>query len=309
MLARLNKNLKQTVSRIGLGCASLSGEGGGYGFGDFSEKQAEELVKSSWELGINVFDTAPIYGFGLSEERLGRYLPPEAFIITKGGVDWHPNKRVNMTNRPEIIEKMLQESLKRLNREFIDLYMIHWPDSQVDIRRPLEILKNYQDKGIIKFIGLCNTNLIDLGRAREIVHIDAIQSELNAFNANSFQMLNQDWKDYFTMAWGTFDKGILSGRVKKGRVFDKSDCRSWAPWWNKKEVEQKVLRADKLEIILKDYELSLSEFAIHYNVTFFGINCALVGLKNTQDLIEVISILQKNISTKTIEEVLERWNK
>lgn len=308
MLARLNKNLKQTMSRIGLGCASLSGEGGGYGFGEFSEKQAEELIKASWELGINVFDTAPIYGFGLSEERLGRYLPQEAFLITKGGVDWHANKRVNMTNRPEVIERMLIESLKRLNREQIDLYMIHWPDSQVDIRGPLEVLSKFQAKGVIKFIGLCNTNLIDLGRAREIVKVDAIQSELNAFNSKAFHILGEDWKNYFSMAWGTFDKGILSGRVKTGRIFDKSDCRSWAPWWNKKEVEQKVLRVDKLEKILSDYEMTLSQFALHFNINFFGIDCALVGLKNNQDLLEVISNLQKNVSAKTIEEVLERWN-
>lgn len=297
------------MSRIGLGCASLSGEGGGYGFGEFSEKQAEDLIKSTWEMGVNVFDTAPIYGFGLSEERLGRYLPKEAFIISKGGVDWHSTKRVNMTNQPEIIERMLGESLKRLKREKIDLYMIHWPDSQVDIRRPLEILDKYQQKGVIKFIGLCNTNLIDLGRAREIVKIDAIQSELNVFNSNAFQILGDDWKNYFSMGWGTFDKGILSGRVKSGRTYDKSDCRSWAPWWNKKEVEQKILKVEKLGKILTDYDINLSQFALHFNLTFYGIDCALVGLKDTQDLLAVISNLQKNVSNKTIEEVLERWNK
>src|SRR5690606_12662881 len=100
--------------------------------------------------------TAPIYGFGLSEERFGAYLPKEAFIISKSGVDWHANKRVNMTNDPFVTERMLNESLKRLKRDSIDLYMIHWPDSRVDIRLPLEVLARAQKAGKIKYIGLCN---------------------------------------------------------------------------------------------------------------------------------------------------------
>lgn len=305
MIYREIPRLKIKMPAITFGGASLSGEGGGYGFGEISEAQSENLIKGALEAGITVFDTAPIYGFGLSEERLGRYLPKDAMVITKSGVDWHPTKRVNMTNDPEVTQKMLHESLKRLQREQIDIYMIHWPDNKVDIRKPLEVLKQAQDQGKIRWIGLCNTNADELKKASEICSIDVLQSELNLFNQKAFDAI--DWADTFSMGWGTFDKGILSGRVTKDRKFTKEDCRSWAPWWNKKEVAQKIERTDELRKILLDYEISLPEFCIHYNLYFYGISSALVGFKSVGDIVHVTSSLQPKLMRERMKEVIDRW--
>lgn len=297
--------LKTSMPAITFGGASLSGEGGGYGFGEISEAQSETLIKGALEAGITVFDTAPIYGFGLSEERLGRYLPKEAIVITKSGVDWHPTKRVNMTNDPEVTKKMLHESLKRLQREQIDIYMIHWPDSKVDIRKPLEVLKQAQEQGKIRWIGLCNTNSDDLLKASEICSIDVVQSELNLFNQKAFDGI--EWADRFSMGWGTFDKGILSGRVTKDRKFDPEDCRSWAPWWNKKEVAQKIERTVELSEILRDYGISLPEFCIHYNLYYYGISSTLVGFKSVGDIVHVTSNLQPKLMRERMKEVINKW--
>lgn len=302
-----NTSLNKSLSRLGFGGAAVSGEGGGYGFGDMSEAQAEKLLKEVWEAGINLFDTAPIYGFGLSEERMGKYLPKEAFIVTKGGVDWHSTKRVNMSNDPKIMEKMFFESLKRLNREYIDLYMIHWPDPRVDIRRPMEVLRKLQEKSLINHVGLCNTNLDELKKASEIGPISSIQSELNLLNRKPFDELEGEWKKYFSMSWGTLDKGILSGRVLKDRKYDASDARSWAPWWNKKEVVLKIERVEKLQKILSDYNIGLSRFCVHFNLNLYGISSCLVGLKSSADLLEMTFNLQQNIPSEIMEEVLKRW--
>ncbi len=309
MITKLNSRFNETTPVITFGGASLSGEGGGYGFGEMSEKNAEKLIHAAFDHGITLFDTAPIYGFGLSEERLGRYLPKKAQVVSKSGVDWHESKRVNMSNAPEVTEKMLHQSLKRLQREQIDFYMVHWPDSRVDIRVPLEVLKTAQAEGKIKHIGLCNTNLIDLKRASEICEIDAIQSELNLFNQMPFDSLDRQWEDKFSMGWGTFDKGILSGRVKADRKFNPEDCRSWAPWWNKKEVLLKVERTQRLAQILSEFDLSLSAFCIHYNLNYYGLSTCLIGFKSPSDILEVVSNLQTDISKEKIEEVLGLWNK
>lgn len=300
--------LNQSMPVITFGGASLSGEGGGYGFGPIREAEAESLVKTAWEAGITVFDTAPIYGFGLSEERLGRYLPQDALVISKSGVDWHPTKRVNMTNSPEVTSKMLHESLKRLNRDRIDIYMIHWPDARVDIRVPMEVLKKAQDEGKIRWIGLCNTTPDDLKKALEIAPIHVLQSELNLFNQKAFNDLDGLWQDKFTLGWGTFDKGILSGRVTKERKFSKEDARSWAPWWNKKEVAKKIERTDALKEILRDYDITLPEFCIHYNLYFYGITSTLIGFKTVSDIVHVTSNLQPKLMRERMKEVLDRWN-
>lgn len=304
----LFENLPDTttkLSRVTFGGASLSGEGGGYGFGEMSESESETLVKAAWDAGINVFDTAPIYGFGLSEERLGRYLPKEAFVITKSGVDWHPNKRVNMSNSREITEKMLHESLRRLKRDVIDLYMIHWPDQKVDIRGPLEILLKAKNDGKIKHIGLCNTNLDDLKKAKEICDVKAIQSELNYFNHEPFDRLGDEWKNFFSMSWGTFDKGILTGRVNADRKYASVDARSWAPWWNKKDVQKKIERTAEIKQILDTFNISLTDFCIHYNLSVYGISTCLIGFKTVGDILQVSMTLQQNHMRERIEEVLD----
>jgi myo-inositol catabolism protein IolS len=296
------------VPAITFGGAALSGEGGGYGFGNMSEKEAETLLKGAWELGMTLYDTAPIYGFGLSEIRLGKYLPQEAKIISKSGVDWHESKRVNMTNAPAVTERMLHESLKRLNRDVIDIYMIHWPDARTDIRGPLEVLKRAQEKGLIKDIGLCNTNMNDLVKAREICDVKVLQSELNLFNQNSFKEVGEEWKNSLSMGWGTLDKGILSGRVLKDRKFSSDDARSWAPWWNKKEVLKKIERTEKLKQILDEYHIPLPAFCIHYSLSYFGLSTCLVGLKSVGDVVHALSSLQQNLMRERMEEVLVKWN-
>lgn len=296
------------IPAITFGGASLSGEGGGYGFGSMNEDQAQKVLQKAWECGITLFDTAPIYGFGLSEERLGKYLPKEAKIISKSGVDWHDTKRVNMTNDPVVTEKMLHQSLKRLNREQIDFYMIHWPDARVDIREPLQVLVKAQKAGKIQFIGLCNTNLDDLKKAQEICPITVIQSEHNLFNQEPFLKLNNTWKDKLSMSWGTFDKGILSGRVTQDRKFSPEDCRSWAPWWNKKEVLDKIKRTADLKTILDEYQISLADFCLHANLNYFGLSTCLIGLKSEEDVVQMTCTLQKKLMRERIEEVLKRWN-
>ena len=125
------------MEKIGFGAASLSGAGGGYGFG--RSEAAQDLIDYAFELGIKYYDTAPIYGFGQSELELGKaikHIREKVKIISKSGVSWHDTKRVNMTNDPEITLKMFEESLRRLDTDFIDIYMIHWPDKKIDIRYP-----------------------------------------------------------------------------------------------------------------------------------------------------------------------------
>ena len=137
------------LSKLVFGGASISGEGRGYGFGDISETDAIDLLHCAFDSNINFYDTAPIYGYGLSELRMGiafKHMREKVFICSKAGVDWHDNSRVNMTNDPKTVARMFDESRKRLNSDYIDLYMIHWPDKNVDIRSSLEPLYKLKEK-------------------------------------------------------------------------------------------------------------------------------------------------------------------
>ena len=299
------KSLNTSVSAIGFGGAALSGAGGGYGFGDVSNDEAHRLVRQAVDFGINIFDTAPIYGFGLSEERLGEALRPSdnALIISKAGVDWHANKRVNMSNDPAVIERMLHQSLKRLKRDVIDIYMIHWPDAKVDIRDSLAVLVRAKEQGKIKHIGLANTNKNEMLKALEVCAIDVIQNECNLWNLESHHNLSEFLPERLFTGWGTFDKGILSGRVGPDRRFDKSDARSWAPWWNKKEVTKKVCLVDEFKHQFLSSSPTLAELSLLATQIQMTPICALLGAKNISDLEQVVRVIE-DFDHKKISELV-----
>lgn len=285
--------LKQvSILPISFGGGAISGEGGGYGFGAISEAEALDLLEYAYTMGIKIFDTAPIYGFGLSEERIGKAFSKQrdkVFIVSKSGVDWHPTKRVNMTNDPNIAQRMLEESLKRLNTDYLDLYMIHWPDKKFDIREPLEVIEKARKQGKIKYIGLCNTNFEDLEKAKEITKIDVVQNEFNYFSNSAkalFSYLEQNNISF--MGYGTFDKGILSGRVNENRKFDQYDARANAPWWNKKDVSRKIIEVEEIKKKIEPTGKTLSQFALEYSLSYPVVESAIIGFRNKEQLNDVL---------------------
>lgn len=295
---------------IAFGGASISGEGGGYGFGDISEADAISLLHEAFERGLRVFDTAPIYGFGLSEQRMGKAFKSnreEAFIVSKSGVHWHENKRVDMTNDPVITQKMLEQSLRDLQSDYIDLYMIHWPDEKVDIRKPFEVLVKAQEQGKIKHLGLCNTNIDDLAKASQIGKVEVVQSEYNFFNRKAKEDLFYYLKKHEMsfMSWGTLDKGILTKRVDKDRSYDKSDCRSWAPWWDKKENAKKIEALENIWPKLEAAGHTGLELALAHNLMSPELSMALCGAKNSKQLNGLFDALENLPSEELVKECLE----
>ncbi len=294
---------------IAFGGAAISGEGGGYGFGDINEDASIELLQAAFEGGIRIFDTAPIYGFGLSEQRMGRAfknMREKVFLVSKSGVTWHESKRVDMTNDPKVARQMLEQSLRDLNTDFIDLYMIHWPDNKIDIRKTMEVLSKAKHEGKIKHIGLCNTYVEDLNRAFEVDRIEVVQSEFNLFTnkfvrEELFPYLNE--KQISFMSWGTLDKGIISGRVdEKRKNYDKSDCRSWAPWWKDMDNSKKFEAMKNLWPLLDKNHHSGVELALAYNLSFPELSVALCGAKSPEQLQSLLKSLENLPRNGELEE-------
>jgi len=281
---------------LGFGGASISGEGAGYGFGDINENSAIELLHEAKDLGIRIFDTAPIYGFGLSEQRIGKAFKScreDVFIISKSGVTWHENKRVDMSNDPAVTTKMLEQSLRDLNSEYIDLFMIHWPDAKVDIRKPLEVLAKAKEQGKIKHIGLCNTHIEDLTKAAEVAKIEAVQNQLNLFERDALELFDYlREKNISFMSWGTLDKGIITGRVDRDRKFDKSDCRSWAPWWKEMDKESRFKAMERINPLLIESGHSGLELALGHNLSYEEVSLLLCGARNSEQLNGLVKALE-----------------
>ena len=295
---------------MAFGGAALSSRGGGYGFGNVDDKQLFDALHYCFDKGVRIFDTAPIYGFGESERRLGEAFKGKrenVFLISKAGVSWHGNKRVNLTNDPKTALKMFEQSLRDLDSDYIDLYMIHWPDENVDIRRPLEVLHKLKTEGKIRHIGLCNTTLDDLEKSSEIDKVEVVQSENHFFKDQEEQLMNYlEREEISFLSWGTLDKGILTGTVTEGREFEESDCRSHAPWWKTSHKDKKVhIMQEYILPFLKEKGHSGLELALGYNRTFKNISHLLCGGKTVKQWEGIFQALEHPPSLEIIKECIQ----
>ena len=188
---------------------------------------------------------------------------------------------------------MLHQSLKDLDTEYIDHYMIHWPDKRVDIRYPMEILAKAQVQGKIKSIGLCNTTLLDFEMASEVATIKSVQHEYNLFNRGAVPEILEK-ENLFQMGWGTFDKGILAGSVDGQRIFPKTDARSWAPWWKKSNWKKKASFVEKYKDVIFDYALLYS---------MKNTDLSLCGAKSIEQFEKINISIKKEKSMKMLQEI------
>ena len=292
---------------LAFGGGALSAQGGGYGFGRVTEKESLDALYYCLERGVRIIDTAPIYGFGESERRIGKAFQgthrEKVFITSKSGVSWHPDKRVNRTNDPQTARKMFEQSLRDLNTDYIDLYMVHWPDSQVDIRRPLELFHQLKNEGKIRYLGLCNTFVEDLVKALEIDNIDVVQSEHHFFKQQDQKLLDYlEQKDISFISWGTLDKGIITGTVTEKRSFDESDARSHSPWWKTPFKDQKIhVMQNYVLPFLKEKGHSGLELALGYNLSCKGVSHMLCGGKTVLQWEGIFKALEHRPSAEILE--------
>ena len=296
-----------------LGGAAFSGEGGGYGFGSIENKDIENIIRHAIDHEVSTIDLAPIYGFSHAEKSVGRITSAfrdKVFLASKSGVSWHSTKRVNMTNDPKVTKSMLEQSLRDLNTDYIDCYFIHWPDKNVDIRRPMEVLQRKKELGQIRYIGLCNTTIEDLKLASEISEISIIQSEYNLFRSGMDEKLGGLLveKNIPVWGWGTFDKGIISGSVTKDRLFEQNDCRSWAPWWKKSNKNQKIEKMNKVFSSLQNEEkIGVTLALAHAKKSAFNLT-PIIGTRSIEQLDNVLHHLTLVPDfTSQYESIMEKY--
>jgi aryl-alcohol dehydrogenase-like predicted oxidoreductase len=149
------------------------------------------VLRRAVELGVNLIDTADIYGAGQSEERIAEALypyPADLVIATKGGLGYGLQERIR-DGRPDHLREALEDSLRRLRLERVDLYQLHWPDPEVPLEESVGALAELRDQGKIRLIGLSNVSLSELGRAQTVSEIATVQNQFSRGYALSEDVL------------------------------------------------------------------------------------------------------------------------
>ena len=297
---------------IGLGTGGFSGDGAGYSFGNTSDEQVQRTLNHALDQGIELIDSAPIYGFGLAEKRIGNSLKQRresCFLMSKCGVTWHDNKRVDLNNDPKICQKMLEQSLRDFKTDIIDAYFIHHPDPRTDIRKSMEVLAKAKDQNKIRYIGLSNTNLDEIHLASEVAGIDFFQEKHSYFDQSFANMMDNDFAEGASqnlIGYGTLEQGLLTQRVIKGRKFEPYDYRKTSASWKGKDLNKIYEKVEKLKAAGEELGHSLCEIALAASTDHKNINFALIGMKTSGDVDSILESYRNRPTPGVLKKIRDR---
>ncbi len=219
------------LSRVGLGTWAI----GGWMWGGTDEEESVRTIHAAVERGINLIDTAPAYGFGRSEEIIGRaivegQLRSRVVIATKAGLEWRGENVFRNANRNRILSE-IDDSLRRLRTDYIDIYQVHWPDPLAPIEETAEAMQALFEQGKIRAIGISNFSIAQIERFRRVARLHVVQPPYNLFEREiEDELLPYCLRsDLATLTYGALCRGLLSGKLKEGAHFEGDDLRLTDP--------------------------------------------------------------------------------
>jgi aryl-alcohol dehydrogenase-like predicted oxidoreductase len=275
-----------TASRIGLGTWAI----GGWMWGGTDETQSIKTIRAAVEKGVTLIDTAPVYGFGRSEEIVGKALAEGGLrdrvqIATKVGLNWKDGA-VFRDSSPSRIRKEVEDSLRRLRTDFIDLYQVHWPDIETPFSETARTLENLRREGKIRAIGVSNYSPAQMDAFRAAVRLDSVQSPYNLFERE----IEADVLPYAkkaslaVLSYGALCRGLLSGRMTAETKFEGDDLRKIDPKFTGERFRQYLAAVDALkEIARARFGKSVIALAVRW-ILDSGSTIALWGARRPDQL-------------------------
>jgi aryl-alcohol dehydrogenase-like predicted oxidoreductase len=235
------------VSRVALGTWAM----GGWMWGGTDQRESEATIHAALDQGINLIDTAPVYGFGVSEEIVGAALEgirDRAVIATKTGLEWRDGK-VYRNATPARIMQEVDDSLRRLRTDYIDIYQVHWPDPLVPVEETAEAMRSLYELGKIRAIGVSNFSVDQMARFRQVAPLHVLQPPYNLFErAIETDILPYSRaNDIATLGYGALCRGLLSGRIQPNTTFDGDDLRRVDPKFQQPRLAQYLQAVRQLD--------------------------------------------------------------
>ena len=275
-------------SRVGLGAWAI----GGWLWGGSEERESIETIHAALDSGITLIDTAAIYGFGRSEEIVGKAVSEygnrdKIVIATKAGLDWTSGK-VYRNSTKERIHREVDDSLERLQTDYIDIYQIHWPDFEASFEEPAEAMKEIYDSGKIKAIGVSNYSIEQMDIFRSVAPLHTSQPPYNLFECeienDIFPYCKEN--DITMLHYGSICRGLLSGRMNSQTTFEGDDIRKVDPKFkNQQRFEQYLAAVKKLdEFAQEKYNKRVIHLAIRWVLDKDKSGIALWGARSPSQL-------------------------
>jgi aryl-alcohol dehydrogenase-like predicted oxidoreductase len=294
-----------TVSRVAIGTWAI----GGWMWGGTDETESISTIRAALDHGVNVIDTAPAYGFGRSEEIVGKAiaegrLRDRVVIATKVGLEWKGGSVFRNASRDRI-NREVEDSLRRLRTDYIDIYQVHWPDPLVPIEETASTMQMLFKQGKIRAIGVSNFSPEQLDRFRSVAPVHVLQPPYNMFERD----IETDLLPYCqrnkiaTFGYGALCRGLLSGRMRPHTTFEGDDLRRTDPKFQQPRFGQYLAAVQRLDQLARErFGKHVIELAVRWMLDQ-GITTALWGARHPGQLQPVDEVTGWRLDAATRAEI------
>jgi len=292
-------NNRPDVSKICFGCEPL----GGADWGEVDLVEIAGAVERALELGVNFFDTADVYGLGLSETRLAEILGSkrhDVVIATKGGLSWQPSNSggrsaISRDGSPDYLRGAVEASLRRLRLDRLPVYFIHWPDPKTELRTTFECLTRLQDAGKIGWIGCSNFSADQVRMASQVAKVSFLQLPLNCLVGG----LDHDMhsiaieKEIGIVAYNVLANGLLTGKYGTDARFSDNDRRSRLPLFKGEAYVRALKLVREISAVAEAAGLTCAQYSIANVLMRPEVTSAIIGIKSRRQVEENCAFLAK----------------
>ena len=295
-----------TVSRIGLGTWAI----GGWMWGGTDDRESIRTIQAALDQGINLIDTAPVYGFGHSEEVVGKALATNgrrqrAVIATKTGLEWKNGKPFRNASRARIV-KEVEDSLRRLQTDVIDIYQVHWPDPAVSIEETAAAMAELHRAGKIRAVGVSNFSPAQMNAFAAVAPLHTAQPPYNLFERE----IEHDVLPYchdkhvVMLGYGALCRGLLSGRMTEASRFSGDDLRKSDPKFEMPRFRQYLDAVAQLDRFAHErYGKRVIHLAVRWALDRYDAGVALWGARRADQLTAINEVLGWHIDAHGMAEI------
>ncbi|PXX90764.1 general stress protein [Marinobacter vulgaris] len=301
------------VTPVGLGTWAI----GGWMWGGTDEAQSIDTIHRAVDKGIGLVDTAPVYGFGRSEEIVGKALAggrrDQVALATKVALNWNDDHdKVWRDATGARIEREVEDSLKRLQTDRIDIYQVHWPDPKTPMEETARALENLYQAGKIRAIGVSNFTPDQMEEFRKIVPLHSLQPPYNLFERDIEEEILPYCREHgiATITYGGLCRGLLTGKMREDTEFTGDDLRKNDPKFQGKRYSQYLNAVAELDAFAKErYQKNVLALALRWLVDQPDVTTALWGARRPEQLDPVDDIEGWSLDKEafdTINQILDK---
>ena len=308
--ARQLGNSDMHLTPIGYGAWAIGGGNWEFGWGAQEDSESVSTIERALDSGINWIDTAAIYGLGHSEEVVAKALKHSShkpYIFTKCSMRWFPDRQIYRSLKAGSLQEEIEDSLRRLRVEAIDLYQIHWPNPEDEIEEGWETLARFKEQGKVRYIGVSNFNVDQMKRVQKIAPITSLQPPYSLLRRDIeteilpfCQKHNIGIINYSPMV-----SGLLSGKMTAERIqsLPADDWRKRSPNFNEPKLSRNLKLVKLLREIGQEHNVEPGVVAIAWTLRHPAITAAIVGARRPDQIDGVLPAATFRLSNDEIARI------